>query len=86
MEGFQIVVQAKPRFPTVGEMREAAWSRVTPKDIQDRIVKLKADANVAMHNCDKALQARSTDRSIRIERRSAPIEHSRHAGRILGVR
>lgn len=90
MEGFEISIQAKPRFPSVGELREAALSRVTEKDIEARIIKLKADANVAIHNCDKALRghqrsAPGTDVRAR-HGRSLPMEHSHHAGSILDVR
>jgi hypothetical protein len=66
MEGIQIVVQSKPRFRTVAEMREEALSRVTPNDIKNRIIKLKADVNVAMHKIDQALASRT------IQHRAAP--------------
>jgi len=55
MEGFTTEVIAKPRFRTVGELREEALNRVTDGDVRRRINKLRADANVAIARCDKAL-------------------------------
>lgn len=59
MEGFQIVGPTKPRFKSPDEIREDAFNRVTDEDIEHRVNKLMADANVAISKIDKAL-GRST--------------------------
>ena len=87
MEGFQIVVQAKPRFRSPAELQEAALNRVSPEDIERLVVKLKSDVNVAVDRIDKALASRrDTRHHVRTEHRSsAQIEHSAHTGRILSI-
>ena len=88
---FQIVGPAPdPRFRTPAEIVEDSLNRVTPKDVANRINKLRSDIIVATHNIDKALAAptRPNHRTAgRVEHRyHGPIEYSGNVGRVLGVR
>ena len=94
MEGFAVYgPPIKPRFKSTAEIREDAFSRVTDKDIERRIVKLKADANIAMNNIDKALALttshtrRHDEWNLRHARLTTRLEYSHHpGGRIMDVR
>ncbi len=88
MEGVQIEVIAKPRFKTVGEIREAARNRHTPQDDANRLLKLKTDCNVAIAKLDRALAGGTRRQPTRLERRSADMEYSNsnHWGQVLNVR
>ncbi|OBF42573.1 hypothetical protein A5719_03340 [Mycolicibacterium peregrinum] len=86
MHELQIVtVATTPRFPTVGELLDKRRNRLTDNDIHHRVVKLKTDANVAMHQIDKALTPEPVDH-YEHGVRHADLEYSHHtAGRILGI-
>lgn len=86
MHELQIVtVATTPRFRTVDELLNDRLNRLSDNDIRNRVVKLKADVNVAMHQIDKALTTRTVDH-YEHGVRHAGLEYSYHtAGRILGI-
>lgn len=86
MHELQIVtVATTPRFRTTGELLNDRLNRFSDNDIRSRVVKLKTDVNVAMHQIDKALTPPIVEQ-YEHGVRHAGLEYSHHtAGRILGI-
>lgn len=80
-----VTVATTPRFPTADELLHDRLNRISDNDIHNRVVKLKADANVAMHQIDKALAPKPVDHYEHGVRHSG-LEYSHHVGgRILSI-
>jgi hypothetical protein len=58
VQSIQIIGPTTPRFRTPAELREAGLSRRSPRDTINDVIRLKADANIAMAEIDKALNRR----------------------------
>lgn len=76
MEAIRIVGPAKPRMLSPAEWRERALSRRTDADRANDVIRLKADAIVAMNNIDRALAAGSRQQHATPETRSQLIHGS----------
>lgn len=70
MEGFTIIGPTAPRPLSYSALLAERLNRVTDEEINNRIVKLKSDVNVAVHKIDTALQRRH--RKLGSEHRHTP--------------